>query len=51
MNFVSKNSSAASAFIISADPPVVGAGSNEVGLIVTHFLLSVLLTVANAFPA
>ncbi len=28
-----------------------GDGSNEVGLIVTHFILSLLLTVANAFPA
>ena len=29
----------------------LSAGSKEVGLIVTHFFLSLLLTVANAFPA
>ena len=51
INFASEDPSDASALIISAEPPVAGAGSNEVGLIVTHFLLSVLLTVANAFPA
>ena len=43
--------SAASAFTISAEPPVEGAGSKEVGLIVTHFFGSLLLTVAKAFPA
>ena len=41
----------ASAFTISADPPVEGAGSKDVGLIVTHFFGSLLLTVAKAFPA
>ena len=40
-----------SAFTISAVPPVVGAGSNDVGRIVIHFFESVLFTVANAFPA
>ena len=48
---ISVVASLASAFTISADPPEVAAGSNEVGLIVTHFFLSVLLTVANALPA
>ena len=43
--------STASIFSICADPPEVGTGSNEVGLIVIHFFLSLLLTVANAFPA
>ncbi len=43
--------SVASTFSIGADPPEIGAGSNDVGLIVIHFILSVLLTVANAFPA
>ena len=38
-------------FTISAEPPLAGAGSKDVGLIVTHFFLSVLLTVANALPA
>ena len=36
---------------MGADPPEVSQGSNEVGLIVTHFFVSVLFTVANAFPA
>jgi len=43
--------SVASIFSIEADPPEVGAGSNDVGLIVIHFFLSLLLTVAKAFPA
>ena len=43
--------STASTFSIGADPPDVGAGSNDVGLIVIHFFLSLLFTVANAFPA
>ena len=43
--------STASIFSIGADPPEVGAGSNDVGLIVIHFFLSLLLTVAKAFPA
>ena len=51
INLLNVVASAASIFTISADPPDVGAGSNEVGLIVMHFLLSVLFTVANAFPA
>ncbi len=50
-NFVKVNSSAPSPLIISAVPPSEGAASNEVGLIVTHFFLSLLLTVAKAFPA
>ena len=41
----------ASIFSIGADPPEVGAGSNDVGLIVIHFCLSLLLTVAKALPA
>ena len=43
--------SPASALTISAEPPDVGAGSKEVGLIVMHFFLSLLFTVANALPA
>ena len=35
--------STASTFSICAEPPVLGAGSNEVGLIVTHLFLSLLL--------
>ena len=42
---------AASTFSIAADPPEDGAGSNDVGLIVIHFFLSLLLTVAKALPA
>ena len=51
INFVCANSSPASAFSIGADPPELSQGSNEVGLIVTHFLLSLLFTVAKALPA
>ena len=40
-----------SPFTISADPPDVGAASKDVGLIVIHFFLSVLFTVAKALPA
>ena len=40
-----------SPLIISAEPPDVWAASKEVGLIVIHFLASLLFTVANAFPA
>jgi len=43
--------SPASDFTISAEPPVAGAGSKDVGLIVTHFFLSLLFTVAKALPA
>ena len=43
--------SPASLFCISAEPPEVGAGSNDVGLTVTHLILSLLFTVANALPA
>ena len=50
-NFVFWDGSVFSPLTISADPPEVGAGSNDVGLMVTHFFLSVLLTVANALPA
>jgi hypothetical protein len=50
-NLVFENSSPASIFSIGAEPPELSQGSNEVGLIVTHFLLSLLLTVAKAFPA
>ena len=35
----------------SAEPPEAGAGSNEVGLIVIHFFLSLLLTFTKALPA
>ena len=51
MNFDAKNSSAASIFSTVADPPDVSQGSNDVGLIVIHFFVSVLLTVAKALPA
>ena len=51
INLVFSLRSAASIFSISADPPVVSAASNDVGLIVIHFFSSLLLTVANAFPA
>ena len=51
INFEIFGTSTASIFSIGADPPEVGAGSNDVGLIVIHFFLSLLLTVANAFPA
>ena len=37
--------------LIIADPPEVGAGSKDVGLMVTHFFPSLLFTVAKAFPA
>ena len=50
-NFVFENSSPASIFSIGAEPPELSQGSNEVGLIVTHFFASLLLTVAKAFPA
>ena len=50
-NLVDELASAGSDFVISADPPLLSAGSNDVGLIVTHFFLSLLLTVAKAFPA
>ena len=50
-NFVFSKFSLGSTFSIGADPPELGQGSKEVGLIVTHFLLSLLLTVAIAFPA
>ena len=43
--------STASTFSIVAEPPEVGAGSNDVGLTVIHFFLSLLLIVAKAFPA
>ena len=51
INFVCPNSSLGSAFSIGADPPELSHGSKEVGLIVTHFLGSLLFTVAKAFPA
>ena len=50
-NFELSNLSPGSDLTISADPPVEGAGSKDVGLIVTHFLGSLLFTVAKAFPA
>ena len=38
--------------LVSLGPALTaGAGSKDVGLIVTHFFLSLLLTVANALPA
>ena len=43
--------STASTLSICAEPPVFGAGSKEVGLIVTHLFLSLLFTVAKALPA
>ena len=51
MNLVDENDSPISPLTISAEPPDVAAGSKEVGLIVIHFFLSVLFTVANALPA
>ena len=51
MNFVCPNSALGSAFSIGADPPELSHGSKEVGLIVIHFLGSLLFTVAKAFPA
>ena len=51
INFDNVNSSVASIFSIGAEPPEVSQGSKDVGLIVTHFLVSVLFTVANALPA
>ena len=42
INFELSNLSPGSDLTISADPPVEGAGSKDVGLIVTHFFLSVL---------
>ena len=50
-NFEKLGTSTASTFSTWAEPPVLGAGSNYVGLIVTHFFLSLLFTVAKAFPA
>ena len=50
-NFDKFGMSMLSTFSISADPPVVVAGSKDVGLIVIHFFESLLFTVANAFPA
>ena len=50
-NFVLLNSSPGSTFSIDADPPELSQESKEVGLIVIHFFVSLLLTVANAFPA
>ena len=50
-NFVRDEASPASAFVISAEPPDVAAGSNDVGLIVIIFILSRDLTVAIALPA
>ena len=51
INFILVLASPPSALTISAEPPEVMAGSKDVGLIVTHFLESVLFTVANALPA
>ena len=51
INFVFENSSLASTFSIGADPPVLSHGSKEVGLIVTHFLASLLLIVAKMIKA
>ena len=51
INLVNVEASPFSAFTISADPPLVGAGSKDVGLIVIHFFTSVLFTDANAIPA
>ena len=51
INLVLANSSPGSAFSIGADPPELSQGSNDVGLIVTHYFASLLLTVAKAFPA
>tara|TARA_B100000131_G_scaffold77058_1_gene73613 strand:- start:583 stop:858 length:276 start_codon:yes stop_codon:yes gene_type:complete len=51
INFILVFVSPPSALTISAEPPEVTAGSKDVGLIVIHFLESVLFTVANAFPA
>ena len=51
INFETLGMSIGSTYSIEDDPPEVGAGSKDVGLIVTHFFLSLLLTVANAFPA
>ena len=50
-NFEKLGTSAASTFSTCAEPPVLGAGSKEVGLIVTHLFLSLLFTVAKALPA
>ena len=51
INLVFSKASLLSVLTIYADPPSVSAGSNDVGLIVIHFFLSVLFTVANALPA
>ena len=51
INFVCPNSALGSAFSTGADPPELSQGSKEVGLIVTHFLGSLLFTVAKALPA
>ena len=49
INFETLGISAASTFSIEEDPPEVGAGSKDVGLIVIHFFLSLLFTVAKRF--
>ena len=51
INFETFLLSVGSIFSIGADPPDFGAASNEVGLIVIHFFLSLLFTVAKALPA
>ena len=47
-NLVNEYSSPGSPLTISAEPPVEGAGSKDVGLTVIHFFGSFVLTVANA---
>ena len=51
INLVCENSSLGSPFSIGAYPPELSQVSNEVGLMVIHFLLSFVFTVAKAFPA
>ena len=51
INFEVLGISTASIFSTGAEPPDFSAASKEVGLIVIHLFLSLLFTVAKAFPA
>ena len=51
INFEILGAATDSTFSTWADPPDLSAVSKEVGLMVMHFFLSLLLTVAKAFPA
>ena len=51
INLEELGASTASIFSMTAEPPDFSTASKEVGLIVTHLFLSLLFTVAKAFPA